>query len=117
MCEVKNVFTRLAIYGIASLMFLASCNGNNVNYTPTTSDGGLSFSDFGFLTLGMSYDEINAIVGEADRDIGSGTHLLIYDLNDGTEMMLSFISLDDLLAVYRYDPKKDIREVILGPDY
>ena len=116
MCEVKNVFIRLAMYGIASLMLLASCNGNNMNQTPTTSDSGLSFSDFGFLKLGMSYDEIIVIVGEADRDIGSGTHLLVYDLNDGTELMLSFISLDDLQAVYRYDPKKNIREVILGPD-
>lgn len=116
MCEVKNVFIRLAIYGIASLMLLASCNGNSATHTPTTSDGSLTFLDFNFLTLGMSYDEIIAIVGEADRDTGSGVHLLVYDLNDGTEMMLSFVSLDDLLAAYRYDPKKDIREVILGPD-
>ena len=64
----------------------------------------------------MSYDEIITIIGEADRDIGSGIHLLVYDLDDGTEMILSFISLDDLQTVYRYDPKKDIREVILGPD-
>lgn len=116
MYEIKNVFIRLTIYGIASLMLLASCNGNIATHTPTTSDGSFPFLDFNFLTLGMSYDEIIAIVGEADRDIGSGVHLLIYNLNDGTEIMLSFVSLDDLLAVYRYDPKKAIREVILGPD-
>jgi hypothetical protein len=63
----------------------------------------------------MSYQEVVAQVGEADRDVGSGLSVMIYELGDGTQMMLSFPTLDNLIAVYLYDPESDTREVILGP--
>ena len=115
MYEIKNVLICLGICGLASFVLLTSCNGNNVTPTSIASDE-RKISDFEFLKLGMSYDEVIENVGEADRDIGSGVHLFVYELTDGTEVLLSFVSLDDLQAVYRYDPKKDAREVILGPE-
>lgn len=116
MYKIRNVLIRLSIYGLASIMLLTSCNGNNVTQTSVASDDDRDFSDFEFLKLGMSYDVVIANVGEADRDSGSGVHLLVYELTDGTEMLLSFVSLDDLQAVYRYDPQEETREVILGPE-
>jgi hypothetical protein len=115
MDEIRNVLICLGICGFASFVLLTACNGDNVTQTSIAPDE-RKFSDFEFLKLGMSYDEVVKNVGEADQDIGSGVHLFVYELTDGTEVLLSFISLDDLQAVYRYDPKKDIREVILGPE-
>ncbi len=62
----------------------------------------------------MSYDDVVASVGEADEDIGSGIHLMVYGLEDGTEIVLSFPSFDNLIAVHLYNPETGERELILG---
>ena len=104
----KAQFT-LSFFFIAVVVLLASCGGSQ--------DGGkLSRSDFDFLRLRMSYQEVVARIGEADRDVGSGIHILVYDLSDGTQFMLSFASLDNLMAVHLYDPDRDTRELILGSE-
>lgn len=95
---------------LATAILLVACNG--------PGDGGskLTLADFQFLRLGMPHQEVVTQVGEADRDIGSGVHLMVYDLQDGTEMVLSFPSLDALAAAYLYKPESDERQVILGSD-
>ena len=99
----------LSLVSLVGVALLTSCSRS-------AGDGGkLSRSDFDFLRLGMSYQEVVDQVGEADRDAGSGISLMVYELADGTEMMLSFPTLDNLIAVHLYDPKSDTREVILGP--
>jgi hypothetical protein len=114
MYETRNILVFLGICGLASFMLLTSCNGNKAQ-TPIASNE-RKFSDFEFLKLGMSYAEVVENIGESDRDIGSGVHLFVYELSDGTEVLLSFVSLDALQAVYRYDPQKDTRVLILGPE-
>jgi len=100
----------LILFSLVGVFLVASCGGGS-------QDGGsLSRSDFDFLRLGMSYQEVAAHVGEADRDAGSGIHLMVYDLGDGTQLMLSFPSLDELTAVHLYDPDRDTRELMLGPE-
>ena len=93
-------------------MILASCNVNG------TQQGTLkpALSDFYFLQLGMEYDEVVARVGEADRDVGSGVHLMVYDLENGMELILSFPSRTSLAAAFIYDPESGDREFILGLD-
>jgi len=99
----------LSLLGLVGVVVLASCGGSK--------DGGdLTRSDFDFLQLGMTYQEVVARVGEADRDVGSGIHLMAYDLSDGTQLVLSFPSLDNLIAVHLYDPDRDTRELILGSE-
>src|SRR3972149_3268556 len=98
----------LSLRGFVGVVLLASCGGSE-------NGGKMSRSDFDFLRLGMSYQEVVDRVGEADRDVGSGRHILVYDLSDGTQFMLSFASLDHLMAVHLYDPDRDTREQILGP--
>lgn len=100
----------LSILSLAGLVLLGSCSRSSRN------GGELSRSDFDFLQLGMSYQEIIARVGEADQDVGSGISIMAYDLSDGTRLMLSFPSLDNLSAVYLYDPESDTRQLILGSD-
>jgi hypothetical protein len=93
-------------------MLLASCSRNSTQQGTSKP----VLSDFEFLELGMEYDEVVTRVGEADRDIGSGIHLMVYELEDGTEIVLSFPSLTSLAAVHIYDPESGDREFILGPD-
>src|SRR4030065_2334488 len=99
----------LSLLSFVGVFLFASCGGSE--------DGGkMSRSDFDFLRLGMSYQEVVARVGEADRDVGSGINIMVYDLSDGTQLMLSFPSLDNLMAVHLYDPDRDSRELILGTE-
>ena len=96
----------LSLLSFVGMAALASCGGSE-------DSGRVSRSDFDFLRLGMSYQEVVSRVGEADRDVGSGIHIMVYDLSDGTQLMLSFPSLDSLMAVHLYDPERDTRELIL----
>src|SRR4030042_1963427 len=97
----------LSLLSLVGVVLFASCGGSE--------DGGkMSRSDFDFLRLGMSYQEVVARVGQADRDVGSGVHIMVYDFSDGTQLMLSFPSLDNLIAVHLYDPDRDARALILG---
>ena len=99
----------LSLLSFVGVVLFASCGGSE--------DGGkMSRSDFDFLRLGMSYQEVVDRVGEADRDVGSGIHIMVYDLSDGTQLMLSYASLDNLMAVHLYDPDRDTRELILGAE-
>lgn len=105
-----RISRRVAIGCISAAILLAACN--------VSTNGGvnLNASDFTFLKLGMTYQDVVEQVGEADRDIGSGVHLMVYDLQDGTQMILSFPSLDSLSAAYLYNPESDERQLILGSD-
>ena len=101
------LLSRIGLYLCLSLFAFSACSGIN------PQDQGLSVSSFDFLQTGMRYEEVVEKVGEADRDIGSGIHLMAYDLADGTEMILSFPSLDSLEAAYLYNPETGTRSPIL----
>jgi hypothetical protein len=105
----SEIAIKFCLLVIASGIALAACDGSG-----TQGSDKPELADFDFLELGMSYDEIVSRVGEADRDIGSGVHLMVYELADGTEIVLSFPSLASLAAVHSYDPETDERELILG---
>ena len=100
---------KLGLLGFVGVVLFASCGGSE-------DSGRVSRSEFDFLRLGMSYQEVVDRVGEADRDVGSGIHIMVYDLSDGTQLMLSFASLEDLMAVHLYNPDRDTRELILGSE-
>ena len=51
------------------------------------------------LRKGMSYAEAKAWVGPADRDVGSGLHIMAYRLEDGTHVLLGFADFNNLLYV------------------
>lgn len=107
----KQIY-RLALLLLAAfaMMMLSSCDRLPVN----SNGDSRGLSDFDFLELGMSYEGIVNVVGEADRDVGSGLYLKVYDLEDGLQITLQFSTLDSLLGVFLYDPDTDQEEVILG---
>lgn len=104
---------KLCMFNLVGMLLITSCNRSSLG----GNGRDLSLTDFDFLRLGMSYEEVVAKVGEAKRDVGSGIHLMVYELKDGTELTLSFPSLDSLAAAYHYNPETDSRELILGPGY
>lgn len=54
--------------------------------------------DLSFIEKGMSYDSIVENLGEPDAEIGSGIHIFVYNLEDGSKLTLSFIELNSLLS-------------------
>ena len=42
------------------------------------------------LRADMDYSQIVNMFGEPDGDIGSGIHIYVYDLSDGTEVWIGF---------------------------
>ncbi|MFV1859603.1 MAG: hypothetical protein ACC647_09675 [Anaerolineales bacterium] len=112
MSATSKITVTLGLWGLASVLLLVSCNGNGTQQRTSKR----VLSDFEFLQLGMGYEEVVARVGESDRDAGSGVHLMVYELDDGTEIVLSFPSLTSLAAVHHYDPASGERELILGSD-
>ena len=112
MTTASKITVGFCLWSLACVMLLASCNGIGTQQRISKP----ALSDFEFLELGMEYDQVVTRVGEADRDIGSGVHLMVYELEDGTELVLSFPSLTSLAAAYLYDPESGDREIILGSD-
>ncbi len=47
----------------------------------------------------MSFAEICALVGVPDRDIGSGLYVFVYDLDDGSVVVMGFASLSRVMYV------------------
>ena len=97
------------------MFFFSSCKFDEGAPTMTviTLSSGRNLSDFTFLKLGMSYDEIVAHVGLSDDDIGSGLYIFVYYLSDGRQLHLSFASLDNLAAVFLYNPEDGTQEQIV----
>jgi hypothetical protein len=100
--------------GMLLVLALSGCAGNQPTPTATPQGSSRTLADFSFLQLGMSYNEVVARVGEPDRDIGSGMYVYVYTLSDGSELNLSFASLDHLLSALVYHPQDGTREFILG---
>jgi hypothetical protein len=58
----------------------------------------LALSDFDFLELGMSFEDITEELGLPDRFTGSGLVDAQYDLDDGRIIELTFMESDKLLG-------------------
>src|SRR5262249_55008301 len=54
---------------------------------PPRTDFRRRLDDFRALRKGMSYIDVAAWVGFADRDIGRGIHIMAYDLDDGSDLL------------------------------
>ena len=83
---------RLVFILLLLAVFLAGCA------KPGCDGKGDTVEDFKFLERGMSYKEIKACVGPYDSTGGSMRIFLLYDLKDGSRVILGFssLNLDDL---------------------
>lgn len=64
---------------------------------PPRTDSTRSLQPFYALRRGDSYADVAAWVGEADQDIGSGIHILVYHLREGSQVQLGFPDFAHLL--------------------
>jgi hypothetical protein len=101
------------------ILFITSCS-SSINNTSTTinkvTEGNNSENIFDnrqcaevtarniepYRTIqsGMSYLDICKIVGIPDNDVGSGIYVFQYNLDDGSDIKIGFISLDKVYYVY-----------------
>ena len=114
MASKNQKILQIALFCI--VLFLGASCGMNEERVETMPEppgnSNRSQSDFDFLRVGMSYEEITKRVGRADSDIGSGLHIMVYQLSDGKELHLAFASLESLLSVSLYNPEDNTREVL-----
>jgi len=64
----------------------------------------MKVSDFNALKVGMTIDEVEAIVGKAHHPIGSGVGILCYNLEDENTMVLMYESPNLLRGMYILHP-------------
>jgi hypothetical protein len=64
---------------------------------PPRTDFGRKLEYFRDLKKGMSYTEAAAWVGHADKDIGSGIHVMEYRLGDGSRVLLGYPDFERLI--------------------
>lgn len=58
-----------------------------------------SLEHFRGLKRGSSFADLAAWVGMPDRDIGSGIHVLVYDLQDGTRVLVGTADFQQILYI------------------
>ncbi|MCG8697323.1 MAG: hypothetical protein MI922_04660 [Bacteroidales bacterium] len=97
---MKAIFLNLVLIGL-----LCSCAKEDSNIDQ------LTFDDFkSSLTVEMDYGAIVETFGEPDRDIGSGIHIYVYELNDATEIWIGFI--DSIIYAKHMDQDQNVLHVL-----
>lgn len=70
---------------------------------PPRADSSRQLESFRQLKKGMSYQAVVDWVGHANKDVGSGIHIMEYRLEDGTRTLLGFPDFKQLLYVKHED--------------
>jgi hypothetical protein len=70
---------------ILALTLTLSCTDDDVNESKDT------FEYFQKrLNAEMKYNNIKAVFGQPDDDVGSGIHIYVYNLSDGTRIVIGY---------------------------
>ncbi len=78
----------------------------------TDNDKQLTYDDFkNSLTMHMDYDAIIEEFGQPARDIGSGIHIYVYELDDSTEIWIGYI--DHILYARHVDKNQQLLETLI----
>ncbi len=63
------------------------------------------------LSFDMNLDELIKTFGQPHNDIGSGIHIYIYELNDGTRMVIGYI--DSILYAMHVDKEENVLHILI----
>jgi hypothetical protein len=63
-----------------------------------------------YLREDMEYSDLKSIFGEPDADIGSGIHIYVYNLNNGTQVTIGYT--DRILYARHIDEVQVLSELI-----
>lgn len=91
-----------------SMLSLAACG------TPE-QQGGRNLAEFeSKLHMANTYDDITKAFGEPDRDVGSGIHIYVYELDDGTEVWIGYTDRI-LYARHMKDATTSLKQLLPKP--
>jgi hypothetical protein len=95
------------IFLVALLLVLSTtaCSKEGVEIEDFT------YEDFTHLKPEMKYDSIVAQFGKPDKDVGSGIHIFVYELKDGTEIWIGYT--DMILYARHMDSQQNLLHVII----
>jgi hypothetical protein len=63
-----------------------------------------------YLKQDMNYSDMKSIFGEPDADIGSGIHIYVYNLEDGTKVTIGYT--DRIIYANQVDEMQVLTELI-----
>ena len=69
---------------LSTILMVASCDDDSDPHRDT-----LEYFQL-YLHQDMKFDKLKHTFGDPDRDIGSGIHIYIYDLSDGTKIQIGY---------------------------
>lgn len=102
------LFVGIAVLLIIAMLVIAGfwhSEKNLSNSTPLNTQGApsststLSLDSFANIKIGTPYSAIVEQFGQPEKDIGSGLHIFIYSLSDGTQIWLGFADLNSLFYI------------------
>jgi|GEM_PF-2207738 len=94
-------------------MILVSERRRDPDTAPIASARSLAI--FRQLTANDSYATVERLAGKPDRDIGSGLHIFVYDLPDGSQIYIGFADLNKLIYVSHVFKDGRPAEQLAGP--
>jgi hypothetical protein len=71
-----------------------------------------TLESFRQLKKGMAYAEVTAWVGDADKDVGSGIHIMSYTLDDGAQVLLGFPDFQKLIYVKHHTKDGKVTDLV-----
>ena len=87
----------VVIGGVTVLCFATDIfdkNDHNTWYAPA-EEGGIDDSLAEKIKVGMTFDEIVAIIGKPQRDVGSGAWLMEWEMKSGNILVVAFNAVPD----------------------
>lgn len=98
---MKNTFI------ILIALLLAACTDNELE--ASQKDTLAYFEEH--LKADMNYEKLKRTFGEPDNDIGSGIHIYLYNLQDGTKIQIGFV--DSILYARHVDANGQLIDKLL----
>jgi hypothetical protein len=97
---------KVLIVLVGVLLFAVSCSKDGIDKNDLTYD------DFkNHLTSEMDYDKIVRSFGKPSKDIGSGIHIYVYELNDLTEIWIGYI--DEIVYAKHLDENQQELDILI----
>ena len=88
------------------ILQIISCNKE------TDNDKQLTYEYFkNSLTSQMDYNAIVEEFGQPDKDIGSGIHIYVYELDDSTEIWIGYT--DQILYARHFDKNQQLLDTLI----
>lgn len=96
---------RMILIALMLIMTSMACSKEGVDIAE------LTYQDFTHLKPEMKYATIVEQFGEPDKDAGSGIHIYVYELTDGTEIWIGYT--DAILYARHMDSYQKVLHVII----